>query len=407
MKIAIFTDFYFPQVNGVVTSTNTLVLGLEKQGHEVLVIGPRMEGARRSTDKVWRFRSVPFPLQKEYRVVSPISRKLKKFKDLNIDLIHIQTPFSLGHLGQFLSWKNNIPMIHTYHTYWYEYAHYVPFISKRMAAGIDSYLFTKNFCNRCQHIIAPSEQMKNKLLEYGVIVETTILPTGIDLEKTKKPVNTALFREKYNIDTEAPVMIFAGRLGIEKNLYFLLDSFKLVLEKEKNVVLFVAGDGPEKENMMKTAGKLGISDKVVFAGYLSHQDVFAAYAAADVIMFPSKSETQGLSLLEGMAMEKPAVGINAMGVASILENDFGGFLTSDDIDEYSCKVLELINDKKLYQQKKKEAKKRAEQFSSENMIAQTLDIYKKAIEIKAATPSGKTPFEKFFKGAYWLKNRLL
>ena len=140
MKIAFFTGTYFPQINGVVTSTHTFVTELEKRGHEVTIICPKMDEFQYSTDKVWRFRSFAYPFQKEHRIVSPFSRKLKQFKDKEFDIIQIQTPFFMGHLAQYLSWKYDIPMVHTYHTFWIEYLHYFPLIPKNFIRKLIIYL---------------------------------------------------------------------------------------------------------------------------------------------------------------------------------------------------------------------------------------------------------------------------
>ena len=136
MKIAIFSDTYLPQINGVVTSTQTFSRELEKLGHKVLICGPKMKGATRLTHKVWRFRSFTFPFQKEYRFINPFSRILRRFKKLGVDIIHVQTPFSMGYLGQYLGWKYKIPVVHTYHTHWEEYLHYFPLFPKNIEVDI-------------------------------------------------------------------------------------------------------------------------------------------------------------------------------------------------------------------------------------------------------------------------------
>ncbi|MFC1771197.1 glycosyltransferase family 4 protein [Candidatus Margulisiibacteriota bacterium] len=402
MKIAIFTDTYFPQINGVVTSTRLLSKELEKRGHQVLIVGPRMPGALRSSNKVWRFRSVPFPFQKEYRLISPLSLKLRKFKEKGIDLIHIQTPFSMGHLGQYMSWKHDLPMVHTYHTFWAEYAHYLPFIPtrfKNLVSKVDNLLFSKNFCNRCHQIIAPSAQMKEKLLEYGVRIPINVIPTGIELEELKGSSDLS-FRRNYQIGKNKKICIFVGRLGIEKNVYFLLDSFKMILKQSPDTVLFLAGDGPERENMIEYAQKIGVERNVIFAGYLTHNEVFKALHAADVVMFPSKTETQGLSLIEGFAMGCPAVGINAMGVAYVLENNMGGFLTEENLEQYTDKVLLLLNNEKIYKKKQKEALERAGYFSSASMGDKIERVYEKAIKLKKRLLRNKQNKESYFSGFF-------
>jgi 1,2-diacylglycerol 3-alpha-glucosyltransferase len=402
MNIAILTDCYLPQINGVVTSTRTLFRELENKGHKVLIIGPKVMGvSEKSTHKVWRFRSVPFPFQKEYRLISPISRKLKEFKDMKIDVIHVQTPFSMGHLGQYLSWKYDIPMVHTYHTYWAEYSHYLPFIPARFVYNLDNLLFSRNFCNRCEHIIAPSNQIMEKLNSYGVTVPIEVIPTGIEFGRIDTNYDPKEFRSKYKIKEDSPILVFTGRCGIEKNVYFLLDSFKMILAAIPNAILFIAGDGPEKDNMLMYAEELEIDNNLIMAGYIPHQEVFQAYRAAELIVFPSKTETQGLSLVEGLAMGTPAVCINAMGVSSILENNYGGILSEDNIEDYANNVIKLLNDKILYEKKSLEAKKRALQFSSSELVDKIIAIYEKSIDIKKNSSKKKLSIEKYFKGPFW------
>ncbi|MCP4049959.1 MAG: glycosyltransferase family 4 protein [bacterium] len=402
MKIAIFTDTCYPQINGVVTSTQTLAAKLEDMGHTVLIVGPKMKGAEESTDKIWRFRSVVFPFQKEHRMVSPVSRKLKQFKELNFDVIHVQTPIFLGHLGQYMSWYHRIPLVHTYHTFWAEYLHYFPVLPKRLRVHADMLVLSRNFCNRCQHVIVPSSQMKDKLLEYEISTPMSVIPTGVEIYKSEiDEIKKEKFRKQYKITKDHKTCIFVGRLGLEKNIYFLLDSFKMVLEKINDVKLLIIGDGPEKDLMKKYAEKTGISNNIIFTGYMDHQDVFTAYASVDVITFPSKTETQGLSLLEGLSLGKPAVCINAMGVKDIIKNEKGGYLTQDNVIDYSRKVILLLQDPEIYQQKSMEARGTAELFSADSMAEKTLEVYKKAIALrKEGNTIRKLSLSGFFKGPF-------
>lgn len=375
MKIAIFTDTYSPQINGVVTSTITFAHELEKLGHKVVIMGPRMKGATDSTDKVWRFRSFPFIFQKEYMCVSPFSRQLRKFKSQHFDIIHVQTPFSMGHLGQYLGWKYNIPVVHTYHTHWEEYLHYFPLLPHAIRKKLSILLLSKTFCNRCKHVIVPSSQIQDKLLEYKVTSPISIIPTGIELHQAPSQEAIQNFRSRFHLAPEIRYMIFVGRLGTEKNTSFLLESAQKVIQKLPHIKLLIVGDGPERNAMKTQAASLGIEDQCIFTGYLPHKDVFTAYAAAHVITFPSKTETQGLSLLEGLSLGKPAVCINAMGVKDILEK--GGFLTSETA-EFSDKIMALFTQGDLYQKKSEEALERANQFSSAAMAQKLLAVYQKA-----------------------------
>ncbi len=367
MKIAIFTETYLPQINGVVTSTVTFTRELERLGHEVIIIGPKMKGARESTDKVWRFNSMPYPFQTEHRIISPLSRKLNQFKEAKFDIVHVQTPFLIGHLGQYLGKKYDIPVIHTYHTYWMEYLYYFPLLPKRLRPNADN-LFTKNFCNRCAHIVVPSKQMHAMLIERGVSVPMTVIPTGIDTGA--KPGNAQAFRKRYHIKPTDKVVIFVGRLGKEKNIYFLLESFKHV----KGARLLIVGDGPERDEIHRR------NPQAIMTGYVPHGDVLTAYAASDIIAFPSKTETQGLSLLEGLSMGKPAVCLDAMGVKDILHGEQGGFLVQEDPHGFAEKIMLLLNDPSIYKMKSEQALKRAHEFSAPEMAKKLVSVYEREIK---------------------------
>jgi len=376
LNIALFTDTYEPQINGVVTSTNTLVHELNKHGHKTVIMCPKTSEDQHSNASIWRFRSMPFPFQTEHRITSPLSRKLQNFKDLNIDIIHIQTPFLMGHLGLYLAWKHDIPVVHTYHTFWEEYLHYFPLVPKRLRKLVSERLLSKKFCNRCEHIIVPSKQMYSKLLEYGVSSPISIIPTGIVFPPTPTALQVEAFKEKWKLPQHNKVLVFVGRLGTEKNVYFLLEAFEKVKQNYSNLTLLIVGDGPEKESMQDLILQKKLSDSVVFTGYVPHEEVYVAYRAADVIAFPSKTETQGLSLIEGLLMGKPTVCLNALGVKDILTPEqVGGFLVNDDVSAFSGALLQLLTDNGLYQEKSHQALMRAHSYSSIEMAQRHQVVY--------------------------------
>jgi len=375
MRIAIFTDTYLPQINGVVFSTHTFAREFEALGHEVIIIAPKLGKTETETGNIWRLKSLPFPFQPEHRITSPLSRKLRDFGNQKIDIIHIQTPFFMGHLGQYLGWRHKIPMVHTYHTFWAEYLHYFPLLPKSWRRRVDLLLLSKNFCNRCHHIVVPSVQIQDTLENYEVKKPITVIPTGIQVDRKIDHTNVLSFRKTWHIADTDKICIFVGRLGKEKNVYFLLDAFGKIHGENSHAKLLLVGDGPEREGLRLHAEKLGILDAVIFCGYLSHDEVFVAYAASDIILFPSKTETQGLSLLEGMSIGKPAVCLNALGVKQLLENERGGFLTEENISDYVAASMRLLSDPALYAEKALEAKERASEFSSTQMAKKLLAVY--------------------------------
>ncbi len=379
MRIAFFTDTYSPQINGVVTSTLTFVRELEAMGHDVWVIGPQLKEAEQSTEKVWRFRSMAFPFQKEYRMISPLSRRLRAFKDLNIDIIHAQTPFFMGYLAQYLGWRYSIPVVHTYHTFWDEYLHYFPVLPKGLRRAISHFLFSKQFCNRCSHVVVPSLQIHQKLLEYGVRKPLTLIPTGIDPSPHFSDAEKQTFKHRLNLDSSKKHLVFVGRLGLEKNLYFLIDVFELIARQNPDVNLVFAGDGPEKDNLKRYAKEKNIENRCVFPGYISHADVFLLYSCCDIVIFASKTETQGLSLLEGLSTGKPAVCVKAMGVQDILHGNKGGFLVEENAQEFAESCLNLLNNSDVYSQKSQEALDRVQAFSSSEMAKRLESVYKSLV----------------------------
>jgi 1,2-diacylglycerol 3-alpha-glucosyltransferase len=380
MRIAFFTDTYSPQINGVVTSILTFVQELEAMGHEVWIIGPQMENTTESTYKVRRLRSMAFPFQKEYRMISPLSRNLKDFKDLNIDVIHAQTPFFMGYLAQYLGWWHSIPVIHTYHTFWEEYLHYFPPLPKRVNLAISHFLFSKQFCNRCDHIVVPSQQIYDKLKEYEVKKPLSLIPTGIQVKTGPSEEEKQVFKQRMGLKENRRYLVFVGRLGREKNIGFLIEAFGKIANVQEDVDLVLAGDGPEKEALKAAITEKGLTDRCHFPGYISHTDVFLLYACCDVVVFASKTETQGLSLLEGLSMGKPAVCVKAMGIQDVLHQEKGGFLVNENTTEFADACLKLLNNAALYAEKAAQAKQRAHDFSSSEMAKKLIDVYQSVIE---------------------------
>ena len=352
------------------TSIKTFRQEFEKKGHEVIIFCPKTAESDLTEENVFHFPSVSYPFQKEYRFSLPYSGILKQFETMNIDLIHAQTPFSMGYLGRHLAKKHGIPMVHTYHTLFVEYLHYFPLIPDKWARKL--YMKeSRRFCNGFSALLVPSQPIKDHLIEHNVNGPIHILPTGV-LETSVTDVDE--FKDRYKIK-DKKVALFIGRLAKEKNVYFLLEAFNKMQAKHSDLILLVVGDGPEREFMSDRVARYGIEDKVIFTGYLSRDDVFRAIQSSHLLTFPSKTETQGLSVLESLSQGLPALCIDAMGVQMVLENHRGGMLCKDSIDDYCEAWDRFISDQTFYQKKSEEAKQRAADFSSDRLSNQILDIY--------------------------------
>jgi len=366
MHIGIFTDTYSPQINGVVTSILSFAKELKRLGHQVFIFAPAVKEDNRKEDDVYRWKSYPFPFYREHRFVIPHFQAIaKKAKGIQLDLIHTQTPFTLGVAGTLLAKEMNIPLVHTYHTYVTQYGQDLPIIPPTISTWIAKKL-SCIYCNLCDLIFTPSEEMRKVLFSYGITRQIQVLPTGINPEDFK-PQDPGAILKKFRIPPSSKLLLFVGRVGKEKNIDFLLESFQLITKAFPSVYLLISGGGPKKEEMIKLSESLGLSSQVRFSGHLPRQELIDSYAAADLFVFTSLTETQGLVLLEAMTLGTPVVAVRAMGVKEVLQDSRGGFLTELSKEAFSQKVLELLKDDQLRAKKSKEARERAEEMSASRL----------------------------------------
>lgn len=391
MKIALVTDTYRPRVNGVVASIDTFANEFRKLGHEVKIIAPEYPADQTDVkDKdneqyVIRIKSHYLFFDPEDRLPDPwLPSSRKKIKkevlEFGFDIIHTQTPFTLG--IEAIKWakKINCPIVHTYHTMFESYVHYFKFIPKPIAVAITKKV-SKWYCNKMDLNITPSTQMKELLLSYKIKKPIEVNPTGIKIDKFKN-FNGNDFRKKYGIPEDTILLLFMGRIGAEKNIPFLFKVLKNIVKNKPNTKLIVAGKGPAEEEVKKECEVIGVKDNVIFLGYFEPQDWVNCYAAADLFTFASITETQGLVVTEAMAVGTPVVAVNAMGVGEVMKGNKGGLLVNLDVDEFTSAVLKMLDDKEFYEKKKKEAFEYAKEWSSEAMAKKLLEKYNKAIELK-------------------------
>ena len=284
----------------------------------------------------------------------------------------------MGYIGIRYAKKLEIPVVHTYHTYFEKYLHYFPILPKKWM-----YKYAKKeserFCNQCDLIIVPTNEMKHQVKSYDIKKDITILPSGIRV-LPENDLNISGFKSKF-FKENAINAIFVGRVGKEKNIYFLIDAFKKVISQYKNIQLTIIGDGPERENLQKKINRSKrLRGNIKFTGYLEKIDVFSAYYAADVMLFPSKSETQGLTAVESIMCGTPVIGLNEMGVKNVIQSDVSGILTNDNLSEYVDAILNYISSTGLQKNLSKNAKKEGEKYSYLKTTKTLEDIYKKLIK---------------------------
>jgi 1,2-diacylglycerol 3-alpha-glucosyltransferase len=390
MEIGIFTDTYTPNINGVVTSIRTFKRELETHGEHVTVVAPsETTHFEASPDEhLWRLPSLTFYGEKRYRFVLPFFFHLDELAEIPLDVIHTQTPFPVGAAGYKLARRKNLPLVYTHHTRYQEYAHYLH-LPNQILRWLTQTTMPRiiSFANGHDAVIAPSYGLKRELEGFGVTKPISVIPTGIDIEKTIRLAATADPRAilaRFGIPPDDPFMIFTSRIGIEKNIPFILDAARDVFRKHPKLRLLIVGDGPEKKNLITYAEAIGIRDRVVFTGFMTHDDVFPLYRLAKVFLFSSYTETQGLAVAEALAIGLPVVALRAMGIEDVLEGDQGGFLIEGLHDDFVTKTLSLLEDDGLRRKKSDEAKMRALKFSSDTMAEKLIALYENVIAEHAA-----------------------
>ena len=345
MNIGIFTDAYYPQVSGVVTSTMILKSELIRLGHSVTIITvthPDVE----EMEGVIRLPSIPFFLLPSQRVGVIYSRKImSKIKKLDLDIIHTQTEFSIGIFGRIVAKRLDIPVVHTYHTMYEDYMHYVSRGIMIKPASELAKKITKLYCRDCSAIIVPTIKVKDALWEYGLRRSIDVIPTGVNIEPFKRSnYNERLINDEkksLGISEKQPVVLFIGRLAKEKSVDVIINGMKELTKKIPNCKLLIVGDGPERENLQALAMEIGLGKTVVFAGEKPYADIGKYYQMGDVFVGASLTETQGLTFAEAMAAKIPVVAKYDKNLDGIIEDEVNGrlFYKDEELAEILSQVL--------------------------------------------------------------------
>ena len=388
MRIGIFTDTYTPYINGVTTSVLMLKKGLENKGHKVYIITVNPDTMRFSLDStgtVLRIPGVPIGIY-DYRLtgIYPI-KALKQIKKWHLDVIHSQTEFGIGTFARIISKQFNIPLVHTYHTMYEDYVHYITkgYFDKPSKKVVE-YL-TLFYCDKTiTELIVPTkkawELFKNK---YMVDRNVHIVPTGIDTDRFRKENNKDFERTKertnLGLKKEDFVIMFVGRIAEEKNIPFLLKNMKSITKQCPNAKLLIVGDGPDLENYKKYSEKNKINNSVIFAGKVPWENIPKYYLLSDIFVTASTSETQGLTVIEAMAASLPVVCINDESFTNTVIDNLNGKIFTND-KEYIEIINNLYKDKELLQRLKKGAENTAQMHTVKYFAEKVLDVYKLAIK---------------------------
>ncbi|MFC2072278.1 glycosyltransferase [Chloroflexota bacterium] len=369
MRIGLFTDTYTPEVNGIVTVLNMMTRELRRAGHEVYVFCPSYPGGDDFCTGVHRFPSLKFIPYKGMRVAIPYNRSALRLIPI-LDIIHSHDPASIGLMGLWASKRYHIPHVHTYHTLFMDYRHYLPRVIRPSRGMVK--LLSRLLCNHCDAIIAPSYQMKNELESYGITRPVYALPFGVDEEEFSHEIRWSVSTE-LNIQTK-DLLLYVGRFGIEKNLSFLLRSFRQLLSLRPGAKLIMAGDGPQRQFLESYALSLGIAPSVTFIGFLHRRDLIDLYKQT-LFVFASKTETQGLVLVEAMMAGAAVVAVGIMGPQDIITSGETGILVGEDETEFARACNRLLQDGNERQRIGMAAREWARSQSSQVSTRRLEDIY--------------------------------
>ncbi|MCD6557851.1 MAG: glycosyltransferase [Candidatus Aenigmarchaeota archaeon] len=371
MKIAMFTDSYEPQINGVVTSINNFTSELRKMGHEVHIFAPKDPKYKPKDRFVHCFDSLQFKPYPEYRIGLTHSFLINSlFNKTDFDVIHVHTPFTLGITGLLLAKSKRIPIIGTFHTLISEYTKYLVKIEKLEEIGKKTaWAFTSWFYNNCDIIIVPTKEIKRVAIKNGLKKPIKILPTGIRL--TRKKYDKRRLKKKYKLDDKT-VLLHVGRVCKEKNIDFIIKSMKYVPE---GIILIITSDGPAKKELEKMVKEEALSEKVVFTGYLSNKKLDEIYGLSDIFLMASETDTQGLVLLEALQHGLPLVVTKAPVISDFVKKNKVGLVSRRNHKEFADKIIKLSKDKRLYNQLLKNKDKTLETYDIKRCTKELLKIY--------------------------------
>ncbi|AOQ23833.1 Alpha-monoglucosyldiacylglycerol synthase [Moorella thermoacetica] len=376
MHIGIFTDSYLPYTSGVVRSIVTFSRELRALGHRVVIFAPAY-GHHGTEKDIYRFRSLRAPTFKEFALAIPVAPGLTNtLRQLGIDLIHVHSPFLMGQLGVRMARRLGLPLVATYHTLYEEYIHYFPLAPGLLRRVVRNY--TLSFYNGCRLVITPTDTIARYLQENGLKVPVVSIPTGIELERFQD-VDTGWLRRHLQLPREEIILLHVGRLGKEKNISFVLQAFAKIHGEVPATRLVLVGSGPLKGELEHQAHSLGIAQAVTFAGSFSFEQMPAVYAGADLFVFASVTETQGLVVGEAKAAGLPVVAVRARGVQEMVEDGRDGFLVPLDIETFSARIRQLVLDAGLRKEMGRQGRLNASSLAAATMARRLADQYQELL----------------------------
>ena len=389
MHILMISDVFFPRINGVSTSIQSFRRQLLEQGHRVTLLCPAYPPGQPGAGTVAlaerdirRIASRRAPLDPEDRLMrwGELMRQLPELATAGVDVVHVHTPFVAHYAGRRIARRLGVPLVESYHTFFEEYADkYVSFLPSGWLRAL-ARRWSRAQGNSVDRLVVPSSPMRSALADYGVTTPMTVLPTGIPLAPLASDEEACAFRGRHDIPAEVPLLLYVGRVAREKNIELLLDMLPEVLEHHPETVLVIAGEGPARAGLERRVAGTGLAGSVRFLGYLCRErELPAAYRAADLFVFASTSETQGLVLLEALAQQTPVVAVAEMGTREVLDESGGCRIVPAEPAGFAREVSRLIGDQGEREALREAARPYARRWSAAAMTDRLVEVYREVL----------------------------
>lgn len=372
LRIAIFSDSALPILNGVSVSIQALVTELRNKGHSVTIFTAGQRRYKDADPNTYRFRAFELPWWKNYPLaIPPFYGMLHRFRRHDFDLIHTHTPFTVGFVGLRWGKSHGLPIVSTYHTLYDRYSHYIPLLPRRYVR-FKIAKHTNFYYNSVDHVITPSHASYRWLRRHAVKRPISVIPTGAP---SRSFANRSEARCEFGIHPDQRIMLYVGRIAREKNLGTLFEMAAEAFARDPSLRLWLVGDGPYRGVAAEIARDLGIGDRVHFAGFVPREQVDRYYAAADVFVFSSITETQGLVVQEAMAHGLPALAVAGGGASAGIHSGENGFIVKNDAKQFASKLLQVMEDQSLYEHLSRGALNSVRAYTTEQMAEAVLGVY--------------------------------
>jgi 1,2-diacylglycerol 3-alpha-glucosyltransferase len=375
------SDVYFPRVNGVSTSIQTFRSDLATLGCDSWLVAPRYPQPWSDDGRVLRqpSRYLVFDPEDRMMVASAALAGCRKLRG-QFEVVHVQTPFVAHRIGLGVGRELGVPVIETYHTFFEEYLHHYLPVLPSWALRAFARAISRRQCDSVRAVVAPSAQLAEVLRGYGVKAPVEVIPTGLNMSEFMTG-DGAHFRSAFAIEPDRPMMLLVGRVAHEKNIGFVLRVLGRVREQVPNALLVIAGEGPALRPLQREVNEAGLSGHVLFVGYLDRRGALLdCYRAANVFVFASRTETQGLVLLEALALGVPVVSTAVLGTKEVLAHARGAIIVVEDLDAFAAAVVRVLSSRELQKALAQDARQFVEEnWSSAEMARRLLRLYERCL----------------------------